>query len=171
MKYTTYLAFSLLSSVLLLAPACMSEKKEAASQEAAAAEPTFRLVNVDSADLFKDAHIPGAINLNFEQLDEQTKGWSKKTPVILYCSDYTCGTSHTAAKKLKELGFEDVSVYAGGMNEWVKKHKENKDQYPVEGDAKQEYLTKEVAPTAAKEGEAPAVTAEDLSKKLAELKK
>lgn len=42
----------------------------------------------------------------------------KTDPVVVYCASSTCQNSHVAAKALADLGYSDVSVYAGGKADW-----------------------------------------------------
>jgi rhodanese-related sulfurtransferase len=42
----------------------------------------------------------------------------RHAPVIVYCAREVCQNSHTAAKRLTELGYLDVSVYTGGKADW-----------------------------------------------------
>jgi len=42
----------------------------------------------------------------------------KTDPVVVYCASATCQNSHVAAKVLTDLGYTDVSVYAGGKADW-----------------------------------------------------
>jgi rhodanese-related sulfurtransferase len=172
MKNTIYSALSLVL-LMLVVPGCAEWFKKTEAPAAAAqavAEPKFRLIDLNTEEVYKDAHIPGAMHVDLARIEEIAAGWNKETPIISYCSDYTCTASHSAAKKLKELGFKDVAVYAGGMNEWHHLGKENKAQYPLEGEAKLDYLQKVVEKTTPAEGE-HVVSAEDLSKRLEEAKK
>jgi rhodanese-related sulfurtransferase len=171
MKNSLYISVSMLLLVALLTPGCWPEKKaEVTADQAAGQEIKVRLIDVNPEEVFKDAHITGAVNLALDKIEEAAKAWDKKTPIIVYCADYTCTASHGAAKKLKELGFEDVAVFAGGINEWVRLAKENKDAYPFEGQAQQEFLKKAVEKVMPKEGEVRTVSAEELAKRLVEAK-
>src|SRR4029453_12307759 len=40
------------------------------------------------------------------------------TEVVVYCSDATCNSSIQVATRLLELGYENVSPYAEGKNDW-----------------------------------------------------
>lgn len=42
----------------------------------------------------------------------------KNEKVIVFCGGYSCVKSHNVANKLIELGYKDVSVYAGGLPKW-----------------------------------------------------
>ena len=94
------------------------------------------VINVLDAEQFNDARIAGSINVPYEKLEE----WAKENPqyktrkVVVYCANYMCTASAEAAKLLKSLGFSEVFAYEGGIVEW--KHL----GYPIEGEAKQEYL-------------------------------
>lgn len=43
---------------------------------------------------------------------------NKADPVVVYCASSTCQNSHVAAKALSDLGYANVSVYAGGKADW-----------------------------------------------------
>ncbi len=167
MKNTMYSALGLLLLVALAVPACDWFKKkspEGAVEVKEAAEPAFRLIDVNTDEVFNDAHIPGAVHIALDRIEETAKDWNRKTPVVVYCSDYTCQASHSAAKKLTAMEFADVSVYPGGIHEWVKLGKEKV------GEAKLEHFKKEVA-KAAEPTDVRTINAEDLSKRLEEAKK
>jgi len=51
---------------------------------------------------------------------------SKDEPIVVYCANMRCQNSHQAAEELERLGYGDVSVYAGGKEEWIEAG------YPVE---------------------------------------
>jgi rhodanese-related sulfurtransferase len=42
----------------------------------------------------------------------------KAAAIVLYCASDTCENSHIAARRLGELGYTDVRVYAGGKKDW-----------------------------------------------------
>ncbi len=165
MKNTRYSILSLVFLILAMPGCAWFGKKPQA------AEPTLRLVDANTEKIYKDAHIPGAVHVDLGRIEEAAAGWNKETPVVIYCSDYTCTSSHMVAKQLKELGFNDIAVYAGGINEWYQRSKENKEKYPVEGEAQHELLQKEVTQTVSTEGDVHIITAEELSKKLEESRK
>ncbi len=64
--------------------------------------------------------IPGALYMSDEEVDK-LKGRlpaDKATPIVSFCEGYSCAKSHNLAKKLQALGYQKVSVYAGGYPEW-----------------------------------------------------
>ena len=64
--------------------------------------------------------IPGALYMNDEELDKLAGRFpaDKNTSIITFCAGYECHKSHVVARKLLELGYQKVSVYAGGLPAW-----------------------------------------------------
>ena len=65
-------------------------------------------------------HLPGALHLPHDQVDALAPAVLplKHAPVIVYCANRQCQNSHIAAHRLSALGYTDVSVYAGGKQDW-----------------------------------------------------
>lgn len=80
------------------------------------------LVDVRSAQLYKEGHIPGAINISFVELIPQNPALAGKGPVIVYSGTWSDYLSASAAKKLMNRGMDPDRVYdfRGGMDYWVK---------------------------------------------------
>ena len=81
----------------------------------------FVLVDALSPMSYATSHLPGAINLPPDSVDgrAQRRIPDPDTEVIVYCSDVTCNSSVVVAKRLIELGYQNVSHYAEGKNDWV----------------------------------------------------
>lgn len=81
----------------------------------------FALVDVLSPESFKDYHLPGAVNVpigeGFEEKIQQAVP-NKSQPVVVYCKDTECTASPTAAKKMDELGYQEVLDYEAGKVDW-----------------------------------------------------
>jgi thiosulfate/3-mercaptopyruvate sulfurtransferase len=71
------------------------------------------VVEVLPEEYYCSGHIPGAGHLPLDDLDRRAGLVirDRLAPVIVYCASEGCPNSHTAAKRLTELGYEDVSVY------------------------------------------------------------
>lgn len=93
------------------------------------------VVNVLDKQMFDDCHIKGSINIPVEEIAQCESCVDKDADVVLYCSNYLCSSSEYAARKLREAGFKNVAVYAGGTAEWFQKG------LPVEGPHQSAYLT------------------------------
>ena len=87
----------------------------------------FKLVDVLLPSSYKEWHIPGAINIQIDEIkDKALKILKKDDEIIVYCASFECQSSTRAAKELEKLGFKNVTDYKGGKKEWKEKN------FPVE---------------------------------------
>ena len=69
-------------------------------------------------------HVPGALSLPREDFDAAFAGLRPRLeayragPIAVYCSDETCDDSRLVQGRLVALGYERVSVFPGGWEEW-----------------------------------------------------
>ncbi len=70
---------------------------------------------------FRDGHLPRAINIPHTEVAARAAAMlpDKSAPIVVYCASATCQNSHIAAKQLEQRGYTDVSVYAGGKQDWT----------------------------------------------------
>lgn len=70
---------------------------------------------------YEEFHLPGAKNVplddDFEQ-NIQKVAPKKSKPVLVYCMDAECNAAPKAAKKLEELGYQEVYDYEAGKVDW-----------------------------------------------------
>ncbi len=70
-------------------------------------------------------HIPGALNISFEDPDSQAlsylKGLSKNLMIIVYDDDVEGNVGADVANLLKELEFKNVLLFPNGWTEWQNK--------------------------------------------------
>ena len=67
-------------------------------------------------------YIPTAINLPDSAFDKKAGELlpaDKTAELIFYCQGVDCTLSHQSAFKAKKLGYSNVSVYTGGLPDWV----------------------------------------------------
>ena len=77
------------------------------------------LIEVLDKENYEKSHIKGAINIPLKVIGaEAKKRFNKGDEIVVYCSDHECRASPSAAKKLDNLGFENVYHYKGGKKEW-----------------------------------------------------
>jgi rhodanese-related sulfurtransferase len=78
-------------------------------------------VDAREESLFKEQHVPGAINLNQNNWErELAKLFEQFAPgqtVVVYCSA-ACQESERIATRIRELGIEPVLVLDGGFEAW-----------------------------------------------------
>lgn len=80
----------------------------------------FLLVDARSPSEYRDAHIPGAINIPEAQLESSTGllPADKNMMLVFYCNGVKCGKSKKAATQAVDLGYTNVLVFAEGMPVW-----------------------------------------------------
>ncbi|MCD4654753.1 rhodanese-like domain-containing protein [bacterium] len=82
-------------------------------------------VDARSIEDYSTGHIPRAINLPPDQIEDDIFGFMETYPpntkIIVYCSGIDCQDSHDFAKTLKEYKYLNVVVYSLGMEEWKNK--------------------------------------------------
>jgi len=87
----------------------------------------FKLIDVLLPSGYGKWHIPGAINIEIDELEDLApKMLDKNEEIIVYCASFECQSSTRAVKILENLGFTNVSEYKGGKKEWMEKN------YPIE---------------------------------------
>lgn len=81
----------------------------------------FVLVDALAPMSYARSHLPGAVNLPLEWVDERAARRipDPGTEVVVYCVDVACDSSVLVANRLLELGYANVRHYAGGKRDWV----------------------------------------------------
>ena len=69
---------------------------------------------------FRDGHLPGALHMPQDRVNALAPGTipDKAAEIVVYCASATCRNSHIAAANLEILGYRNVSIYAGGKEDW-----------------------------------------------------
>lgn len=78
----------------------------------------IQVVDLRTADLYKEAHIPKSIQADFNQFEQFITGLDKDVTTVVYCYNITCHLSTKAALYLAERGYK-VRELAGGWDKWV----------------------------------------------------
>jgi len=70
---------------------------------------------------YRDGHLPGARHLPHTEVAERAASVlpDRNAAIVVYCASATCQNSHIAARLLEQRGYTDVSVYAGGKQDWT----------------------------------------------------
>ena len=89
----------------------------------------FVLVDALSAKHYDSSHLPDAINLPYEFVDEaETVLPDKDAEIVVYCMNPNCEASTEEACELEEMGYRNVLHYAEGKQGWLRAG------LPVEGE-------------------------------------
>jgi rhodanese-related sulfurtransferase len=86
-------------------------------------------VDALSAKHYDSIHLPDAINLPYEFVDEaETVLPDKDAEIVVYCMNPDCEASTEEARELEEMGYRNVLHYAEGKQGWLRAG------LPVEGE-------------------------------------
>lgn len=78
----------------------------------------YVIVDARSRRAYDMEHIQGAINLHYDDMNEEnTKNWDKDKVYISYCDGLGCNASTKGAYGLSKLGFK-VKELIGGIDGW-----------------------------------------------------
>jgi rhodanese-related sulfurtransferase len=79
-----------------------------------------QIIDLRTPELFAKGHIPGAINVLYENLDQYASKLNKDIVTVVYCYDLLCNLAAKAALLLANKGYK-VKELAGGIEEWTKR--------------------------------------------------
>jgi rhodanese-related sulfurtransferase len=82
---------------------------------------TVTIVEALPEEYYRQAHLPGALLLPHDQVDELAPALlpDKAATIVVYCSSLPCPNSAIAAERLAELGYTAVFEYAAGKQDWI----------------------------------------------------
>ena len=99
-----------------LPPVPVIDRDQLRAKLARASEQPFKLVMAASDFGFRAKHIPGSLHVKERGDTYATLG--KHDDIVVYCSNLDCNVSKVVVKKLRELGYDRLSHYAGGIIDW-----------------------------------------------------
>jgi predicted heme/steroid binding protein/rhodanese-related sulfurtransferase len=77
----------------------------------------FTFVDVRRADEFDQGHLPGAINIPYDELEKRKAEVPQGQPAIFYCT-YSSWRAPYAANLLADFGYDNVYTLEGGASAW-----------------------------------------------------
>ncbi len=87
------------------------------------------LVDALGREHYESSHLPGAINLPYEFVEEAGRVLpGKDAEIVVYCMNTGCSASGEEAHELEEMGYSKVLHYAAGKQDWIRAG------LPVEGE-------------------------------------
>jgi rhodanese-related sulfurtransferase len=88
--------------------------------ELLAAGTPVQFVETLRAEHFAQGHLPGAVHIHFEEVDERAPQvlTDKDALIVTYCTNTACQNSRIAAEKLAKLGYANVRRYEEGKQDW-----------------------------------------------------
>jgi rhodanese-related sulfurtransferase len=146
---------------LVVLPACWATKESSQNQTG------LTIINVVEPQYFNDCHIAGSINVPFTQMESYAKKLDKNSEVVLYCTNYRCTASGESVKLFKNLGFNKVWAYEGGIAQWYQLNKQDPKKFPIVGKCAEKYLTlANEKPKDSGHESIPTITAQELQSKM-----
>ena len=115
-----FLAFISLSVFASAASSHIADISQADLQ-AAIANKSVVLLDVNGTDSYNDGHIPGAINFEAQQKDiAKLLPADKKALIVAYCGNERCPAYKEGANAALALGYTNVKHFAPGILGWKK---------------------------------------------------
>ena len=85
---------------------------------------TATIIDARSTTEYEEGHIPGSINIPHDRIPEfmdvLNSEVAMEAHVVCYCRSFTCDFSDLLATELKIIGYQNVSIFSGGWDEWTK---------------------------------------------------
>ena len=78
----------------------------------------IQIIDLRTPELYAKGHIPGAINLAYEDLEKSLNKLSKDKTTVVYCYDIVCHLAAKAALLLAKKGYKVKELY-GGWQDWI----------------------------------------------------
>lgn len=87
-------------------------------------DPATVVFDSREPDVYAHGHLPGALSLPVADIDarivDHVHRLTPETPILVYCGGADCDDGLELALRLREFGFQDLTLYPGGYAEWVK---------------------------------------------------
>ena len=89
-------------------------------QSRLSANPALVLLEALPEKYYNEWHLPGARHFPHDQARALAPAAVPDTTaeIVVYCASKTCQNSHIAANVLRQMGYANVAVYAGGKEDW-----------------------------------------------------
>jgi len=75
--------------------------------------------DVNSEASWNKAHVPGARHLDSRAFTAGDLPQDKTAGLVFYCGNPMCSKAPIAAKRAKQMGYDNVKVMSAGISGWV----------------------------------------------------
>ncbi|MBD0371804.1 MAG: hypothetical protein ICV60_13265 [Pyrinomonadaceae bacterium] len=81
----------------------------------------FYLIEIESAEHTKQAHIPGALRIPLGEIREHAEKvlLNKSPDLVFFCQDDSCPCAGEARDIFTTMGYESIRHYSKGVEDWV----------------------------------------------------
>jgi rhodanese-related sulfurtransferase len=115
----------ILSTLLLLVAPCAAQSgpdavpvKDITPQELFAGLSRMHVIDVNEADNYAFAHVPGAKLLDYDAITPEVLPADKSGALVFYCWSPECPAAGMAAESAVKLGYTDVRCMHAGITGW-----------------------------------------------------
>ena len=77
----------------------------------------LQIIDLRTPELYGQGHIPGAVNVDYEKLEQHLATIDPNTTSVVYCYSLLCNLATRAALFLAKKGYK-VQELAGGWDSW-----------------------------------------------------
>ncbi len=82
-------------------------------------EPRLYVFDCNEADMFQEAHVPGALLTIYDQVSTSILPDDKDADLVFYCYSPECPAGAIAAKTAVSLGYTHVFCMSAGITGWM----------------------------------------------------
>jgi rhodanese-related sulfurtransferase len=76
-----------------------------------------QIIDLRTPELYVKGHVPGSLNVSYEDLEKGTSQLKRDVTTVVYCYDIVCSLAAKAALLLAKKGYK-VKELVGGYEEW-----------------------------------------------------
>jgi rhodanese-related sulfurtransferase len=80
---------------------------------------TVTVFDVNSPQSWREAHVPGALQLDPASYVEKDLPDDRNSAIVFYCSNFICRKAPNAARRARQMGYSDVRVMSAGISGWL----------------------------------------------------
>ncbi len=77
------------------------------------------VLDVNARGSWLQARVPGALNLGPLQFGDSDLPANRQAPLVFYCSNPLCRKAPVAARRARQMGYDNVQVMAAGISGWL----------------------------------------------------
>ncbi len=81
----------------------------------------LQIIDLRTPELFSQGHIPGAVNVEYEKLEQYLTKLDANVTSVVYCYSLLCSLATKAALVLAQHGYK-VKELAGGWDAWAEQN-------------------------------------------------
>jgi len=80
---------------------------------------TVTVLDVNAPGSWSKARVPGAVNLDPVAYRDTDLPTDRNAELVFYCSNPMCRKAPMAARRARQMGYDNVRVMAAGISGWI----------------------------------------------------